>query len=168
MTPTEIHKLKKKYKANDNDVMSCILYAVTGSKQYSYINGVGRDSKAKASSMGVISGRYFNDTNMLALIDEIQETLNTGKVSTVPEKEKESKINNNKPHLTLSPNMTNAELVTYFTDRMNSITDKNKQMDYELKLLDKLDIKAVQDKSNELKPLIYLPQRCNDCEHYKP
>jgi len=69
--------------------------------------------------------------------------------------------------IALSANMSNADVIQYFNNELEQVTDKTKRFELQMKMLDKLDIKAVQDHSNELKPLIYLPQRCEDCTYKK-
>lgn len=165
MNPQAINKLKRKYKVDDKDLVSAMLYVVSDNKTYSYINGVGQKSEAKASSMAVISGRYFGNTNMLALVDELRNRTKVFVDEPEIENEKLSINDNNKTDIELSPNMSNAELVEYFTSRINSVRDPNKKFEYELKLLDKLDIKANTAIEDGNKPLIYLPQRCETCPH---
>ena len=171
MSPQAINKFKKKYNLTDADFTSVVVQSIVDNKMYSWKMGAGHDSNAKQSSIGVIAGRWFNAQNIISALDELTEChnatpFNADKLADQKKQKPESFVNN-KIDIELSPNMSNAELVEYFTSRINSVSDPNKKFEYELKLLDKLDIKANTAVEDGNKPLVYLPQRCDSCQYCK-
>lgn len=165
MSPQAINRIKKKYNLDDADLTSALLQIIVDNKIYAWQRGAGLTTTSKTSSQAVIAARYFNSQNIVDAMNELMETLPALKVSSDQKKEKDqpaqNKIYSYNP-IELSPNMSNAELVEFFKHELDNVTDKTKRFDLQMKMLDKLDIKANNAVEDGNKPLIYLPLRSED------
>jgi len=175
MTSAALNKIKAKYQITDDDLSSIVAYVVTGNKSWAWRQGVGRESTAKAGSVGVIAARYFGDDNISNVVvnvggifsKELGETLGLNEVSTETEKEKEKEVSNNEtnPDEVLKAGMSKAETINVLNNLAKRVRDPKQLADITLKITNLMEFQSTTDTSNT--PIIYLPQRCNSCE-YKP
>jgi hypothetical protein len=166
MSPAAITKLKRKYKLTDNDLMSCMAYIVSDNKIYSWKNGAGMHSEAKNGSISVIASRYFQAQNVIECVYEIRDTIEatTTRNIVVPsdnEKEKEIDLENNKE--VLRAGMSKSETINVLNNLAKRVKDPKQLADITLKISSLLEFATTTD--SELKPIIYLPQRCEQCPH---
>jgi hypothetical protein len=161
-----IPAIQREYDLSDKDLLCIALYILTDSKVFSWSKTFGINSKS--NNPGILASRYFTKTNVNKFIFDNEQIKTKGK--------KDVTTNNVE---TFNASTTNKDKSTNHSYSIGEITSDNiKQM------LEQL-IHQVDDPKDKLAgmikvaeyvglnktdidlttPTIYLPQRCNQCEH---
>jgi len=166
MNTTTIEKIKIKHNLNDEDITAICNYIVTENKVYSWKQGKGATSKAKPHSQNTIARNFFATSDVIQCINDIKKIMSVDAFD-VSERDKQEEIEpaNNNNDIKLGSNMTNKELVDYFNTRVRSVKDPNKRFEYEMRIMEKLDVKANNHDTDDNKANVYLPERCDACKY---
>jgi len=159
-----IRKLKKS-KLTEEQLVSCALMFITGNRVLSFQYGHGRNSTASANSLNTLANNFFKDKTVAKMVEYIPEFFELD-IGEYLESERQGEIeptNNN--DIKLGSNMTNKELVDYFNTRVRSVKDPNKRFEYEMRIMEKLDVKANNHDTDDNKANVYLPERCDACKY---
>ncbi len=167
MQVKKIIKEYLKYELTNIEYAACVLCHTTKCKSFAYMATIGINKTLSAKSINAMSGAFFGTERVQRCLLSLEILFPFGE--SVSETHIET---NEEPEIIikgqeLSSNMTNKELIDYFNARVKSVKDPNKRFEYEMKILDKLEVKENKNSGDDTKAMTYLPERCDSCKYRK-